>query len=366
MRQHISSSYHPEYLPSNSNVFMNKQAAQEAHEAIRIVDIGEQSISERDHQDLYNIIRKRTVASQMSNMQQKKGLAEFTCKKYILGANGSKVVFDGWSKIWNYIKLEDTELPELEIGEELKLIDIKCKQEFTKPPSRYSEQTFVKELEKLGIGRPSTYASIISTLLDRRYIEEEKKVLCATDMGIKVSDFLIEVGFCFINLGFTASLEKDLDEIANNNRDKLCVLRNFWETLKSDLENAKVIREQKSHTGIKCPKCKEGELLLKHSKFGSFFSCGNYKEKKCDFKADVGEDGKPKEKEKIEIRESEFKCKNCKEKLIIRINKKGGEYLSCRNWNKDEKCKGFYDTEAKKIEFKKKWTKKKKKYSTEK
>lgn len=361
IRQNIDGHYNPGYLPSKANVFSNKKAAQEAHEAIRVVDVGGRATADKDQSDLYNIIRKRTIASQVSNMRQKKGLAEFTCKKYIFGANGSKVTFDGWSKVWDYVKLEDYELPELEIGEELKLIDITCQQEFTKPPPRYSEQTFVKELEKLGIGRPSTYASIINTLLDRSYIEKNKKVLCATDMGIKVSDFLIEAGFCFINLDFTANLENDLDDIANSDKDKVCVLRNFWETLKGDLVNAKNIKEKKSHTGIDCPKC-GAELLLKHSKFGDFFSCENYKDKKCDYKADVGENGQPKVREKTEIRESEFECKNCGEKLIVRINKRGTEYLGCRNFQQ-KKCQGFFNADNGELivfKKKKKWKKKKK------
>lgn len=365
IRETIPSKYGDNYLPSSVNVFVNKKSAQEAHEAIRMIDILAENPTSGDDQKLYEIVWKRTMASQVSNMIQKKGHAEFKCEKYILSANGSKVIFDGWRKVWDYGDLEDTELPELKIGETLKMINIKSEQKFTQPPSRYTESSLVKELENLGIGRPSTYATIIKTLLARTYIEKSGKTLSATDMGISVSDFLIKVGFCFIDLQFTASLENKLDQIANQEVNKLEVLTEFWERLKSDLENAKEKKDDDSRSDFDCPECNkqgiEAKLIKKHSRFGAFYACSRRKEG-CEYKADVATDGTPKEKEKKTVELSDIKCKNCGEKMIIRTSKKGNQYLGCKNWASDTLCTGFFDLEGNlmKFENKKKYYKKKK------
>ena len=184
-------------------------------------------------------------------------------------------------------------------------------------------------------------------------------------MGIRVSDFLVDVDFCFADLDFSKILEDNLDRIANKEIEKIDILNHFWDRLKSDIEKAKEKREESARTDHKCKKC-EGFLELKHSKFGPFYSCSNRtsKEKKCDYKCDVGENGIPKEKEKkeVEINESTFDCENCGEKLIIKINKRGGEMLACRNFAKDKKCSGFFKADTgEKIVFKKKKYKKWKK-----
>jgi len=361
IRTKIASSYGNNYLSPKINVFSNKKSAQEAHEAIRVTDVCVEHLQsgDEDEKKLYKIIWKRTIASQMASMRQKKGVADFVCEDCILTANGSKVVFDGWRKVWNYGNVSDTELPELTVGELMKLIDLTCEQKFTQPPSRYTEASFIKELESRGIGRPSTYKTTITTLLDREYTEKKKKVIYATDMGIKVSDFLIDSNFCFIDLGFTAEMEENLDKIAHKEAEKLCILRNFWERLKSDLDNAKVKRNEMNKTDYPCPKCQkkgqEGFLVLKHSKYGPFYSCSNRKELECDYKADVNkENGCPVEKQVQEKKYSDIKCPNCGEKFLIRISKNNKEYLGCRNWASDQKCRGFFKMDGEKMVFKKK------------
>ncbi|KKL24918.1 hypothetical protein LCGC14_2410510 [marine sediment metagenome] len=178
-------------------------------------------------------------------------------------------------------------------------------------------------------------------------------------MGIKVSDFLIESNFCFINLDFTADLETKLDEIANQEEDKLNVLNHFWDRLKEDIEHAKKVKQEKSISKYKCPKC-QGKLLIKHSKYGSFLACQNYKDKKCDYKSNINkETGEPVEDEKYEVEYSDYLCPNCNNLLVIRKNRKGGEYLGCRNFAKDNSCRGFYDADTgEEIVFKKKKYKK--------
>lgn len=366
MRSLISNKYGDDYVSSKINVFSSSKNAQEAHEAIRITHSEVEDIGTGDDRRLYEVIWKRSMASQSSDMVQFVGSAEFSCGEYLFGANGSKITFDGWSKIWNYGNYNDTELPELEVGEELEYITSRTEQKFTSPPPRYSEATFIKELEKRGIGRPSTYKSIIDVLKNRSYVEVEKKMFHVTDMGIRVSDFLVDSNVCFSDLDFTANLEEDLDKIANCSKTKLMVLNDFWNRLQSDLKNVISRKNEKSKTDYPCPKC-DGFLELKHSKYGPFYSCSNRtdKEKKCDYKCDVGENGSPVEKEsKVAEKEySNFECPKCGKKLLVRISKKNPDYkyLGCENW-KD--CKGFYNIETgEPLEFKKKgfkkWKKKK-------
>ncbi len=367
IRCSIPAKYGNNYLSSNKNVFSNKSSAQEAHEAIRVTDMAVESTGAGDAHKLYEVIWRRTVASQMANMVQFTGSAEFKCDKYKFGANGSRVTFDGWKKVWTYGSHSDSVLPEFVVGEELKLIDVKTEQKFTQPPSRYTESSLTKELEKRGIGRPSTYASIPNTLFARGYIEKKKNTIHTTEMGIRVSDFLIDTDFCFVDLEFTQSMEHDLDRIANKETNKLDVLTCFWNRLKSDLTNAKNKREEDSKTNHKCPDC-GAFLQKKFSKWGPFLSCSNRTNKtiECQYKCQIDEDGQPYEKEKVELEKSDFNCPNCGKSLLKKKSKKNWEYLGCESWSKSEGCKGFFDKESgEKIVFKKKtykkWKKKKKK-----
>ena len=362
MRGMIPTKYGSDYLPNKANIFSNKSNAQEAHEAIRVTALDTMTVAGSDENKLYQIIWKRTVASQVANLVQFVGSAEFECDKYLFGATGSKVIFDGWRKVWNYGNLSDSVLPEFVVGEELKLIDARTEQKFTTPPPRYTESSLTKELEKRGIGRPSTYASIPATLIKRKYIETKKSTIYATEMGVRVSDFLVDADFCFVDLDFTKTLEDDLDRIAKAEIGKIDILGHFWNRLKSDIANAKKKKEEDSKTDYPCPEC-GGFLEKKFSKYGAFYSCENRtnKDKKCDYKCQIGEDGEPLEKPKIELEESDFNCPNCNSPLIKRKSKKGWEYLGCRNW-RDDNCKGFYDKETgEEIVFKskKKWKNKK-------
>jgi len=352
MRSTIGTKYGSKYVSAKTNVFANKKGAQEAHEAIRVTSLETEQLGVGDRKRLYEIIWKRTVASQAADMIQFVGSAEFKCSKYIFGASGSKITFDGWTKIWNYGNYGDSVLPEFEVGEELKLIKATTSQKFTTPPPRYSEASFIKELEKRGIGRPSTYKSIIEVLKERKYTEIQGKTFHVTDMGIRVSDFLVESSMGFVDLNFTAQLELDLDRIAKADTDKVTILNQFWNRLKSDLETAKKIREEKSMTDYDCPKCKKGKLLLKHSRYGPFYVCSE--KDKCDYKGNVGKDGEPVDQEKPKQERSEHTCPNCGKQLLKRTSKKGWEYLGCENW-RDDDCKGFYDKDSgEKIVFGKK------------
>ena len=357
MRSHISSNFGQQYLPSKPRFYSNKKNSQEAHEAIRPTDIAVKSAgSTASNKKLYDMIWKRAISSQMEDAVYWKSSAEFKAKKYVLSANGSECIFDGWRKAWGYSSTKDEHLPALKVGDEVKVIDIQHEECETKPPSRYSEASAIKKIEQLGIGRPSTYKSIFQTLETRKYIDIQKKSIHVSDLGLNVTKFLVESDFCFVDLGFTSDLEDKLDNIAQNKADKVETLAEFWKRLKSDIEKAKEVKKKINETEYDCPTCGKAKLVIKHSKFGDFLGCGNYPD--CKVIYNIGENGEPVEKVKKELKESEHCCPSCGEKLIIRLNKKGGEYLGCRHWKKDS-CKGFYNTDGEKTEFKKKSYKKK-------
>ena len=347
---YIKNSYAKEYLPSKKNFYKAKSKnAQEAHEAIRPTDIATTTWtgSGTDEAKIYKMVWKRTVASQMSPAVYERRSAEFKCEKYVLSANGSKEMFDGFRLVWDYSDISDKFLPDLKVGDKVVLIDAKTEKKQTKPPSRFSEASFIKELEKMGIGRPSTYATIPKTLKARNYISVGKgKSITTTDLGIRVSDFLIKADFCFIDLKFTSSMEDKLDGISNGKTAKLDVLDQFWTRLKKDIDKANGLKKQINLTDYDCPKCK-AKLSQKHSKFGKFYGCSAYP--KCKYTAKIGEDGKPVEKEKKEIVYSEHKCPKCKSKLIERKSKYG-KFYGCSTY---PKCKGMRDAEGDPIKSKK-------------
>tara|TARA_Y100000034_G_C6904635_1_gene419398 strand:+ start:1711 stop:3687 length:1977 start_codon:yes stop_codon:yes gene_type:complete len=354
IRSTIQTRYGASYLPDKVNFFGKQKSAQEAHEACRVVDISQETSSTGDDAKLYKMIWKRTVASQMAPMRIKRITAEFTCDKYILGANGSRVLFDGWRKVWDYGSVEEKELAEASVGETVKVIDIKTEKKMTQPPPRYSTTSTIKKLESEGIGRPSTYASILKTLEDRNYVEYNKKNIQVTALGIRVSDFLIASDFCFVDLHFTSDMEEKLDEIAIKKTTKLEVLTEFWNRLKVDLTKAKEEKDKASKTDIDCPQCKKGKLMSKYSNFGPFFVCERAKDEDdpCDFKANQGDDGKPeKKKEKVYGPDP---CPDCKEKMIQRESRYG-KFFGC---SKFPKCKGMRDLEGEVIVPKKKKGKK--------
>lgn len=362
VRSLVKSEYGDRYLPDKPNYFGASKNAQEAHEACRCTDLAlrEYVSGGTDEAKLYQMIWKRSVACQMAEMEKLSMSAEFKVDKYILKASGSKLVFDGWYKVWDYGSISDTILPELKIGEELDVLDVKTEQKFTEPPPRYNERSLIKKLEQEGIGRPSTYSSIPKTLEARKYIDNGKNIT-VTDLGLKVNDFMCKVGFCFVEVKFTAEMEQKLDDIAMGKADCTAVLTEFWDRLKKDISKSKEFKKDKNITEFDCPECakhkKESKLCLRDSRFGKFFSCELYPE--CKYKASYGEDGKPFEKEPKVVKTSAFPCPSCGEMMVVRTGKKSGkEFLGCPKW---PKCKGkICDLDGNPIEFKsKKWGKKK-------
>lgn len=367
IRTHVSKKYGKKYLPTNVITYKQKKKnVQAAHEAIRVIDISVVNPSNTtiDERKIYELIWKRTIASQMSPAQFLRSSAEFKCNKYLLSSNGNKELFDGFRKVWTYMASGEVKIPDMEINDILDVIDISTEKKETQPPKRYSEASFVKELEHNGVGRPSTYKSIVQTLQDRNYVEKIKKSLHATELGIKVSDYLIKSDVCFVDIGFTSSMEDDLDDITNQKANKVDVLSKFWCRLKQDLQKAQQVKNEQSKTNYECPLCKKKKvksfLLKKRSQYGEFYSCENYKKDGgCKYTAQIDEDGKtPKEKEKKNPpKKSGFKCHLCGADMVIR---KGpyGEFQGCSVY---PKCRGIRDINGNiKKPSGKKWKKKNK------
>jgi len=354
---YIKSKFDVKYHANNTYKTKSKNA-QQAHEAIRPTDIKKETFAgDPDQAKLYQLIWKRTVASQMTPAKFERRSARFAVDGYDheLGANGSKLLFDGFKKVWDFSKGEDTYLPDLAEGELVTVKDLDKTRKETKPPSRYSEASVVATLKATGIGRPSTYSAILETLKARDYITIENRSITTTELGLCVLKFCKQVNFCFIDLDFTANMEELLDEIEFERKDKLSTLKDFWARLESDLQNCKDVTKENSKTDLKCPKC-ESELSKKHSRFGPFYGCTGYP--KCKYTAQLGPNGELKEKEKKEkkvIVLSEHDCPKCKVAKMVKRAGKWGEFYGCSTY---PKCKGILDKDGNVPEPK--WKKKKK------
>ncbi len=286
-RNYIGSTYGNEYLPESVRVYKTKAAsAQEAHEAIRPTDVSRvgadltaAGMTSR-HQKLYDLIRARFLQCQMADARFDKASILVTAGKYLLKADGKRMIFDGYLKLGK--TADDVFLPTVTAGEALSLIKVDPTQKFTKPPARYSEAGLIKELEGRGIGRPSTYAAIISTIQDRGYVVKEEKSFHPTAIGEAVVDFLVTNFGNVFAYEFTAKMESDLDLIAEGKKQWVPTVREFWDPLSAQVkvveETGERVKVQVQSTGEKCPDCPEGEIVIRTGKFGKFLSCSTYPE----------------------------------------------------------------------------------------
>ncbi|MEG8230167.1 type I DNA topoisomerase [Candidatus Rickettsia tasmanensis] len=314
IRKLIDKSYGDKYLPTSPRIYKSKvKNAQEAHEAIRPTNITYTPDSlkeklEKDYYKLYELIWKRTIACQMENVIMDLVVANLASenKEYLAKANGSTIAFDGFYKVYRESVDDEAEeenkmLPPLKEQEPLKTKEVIPNQHFTEPPPRYSEASLVKKLEELGIGRPSTYASILSVLQDRKYVALEKKRFIPEELGRLVTVFLVGFFKKYVEYDFTAGLENELDEIAAGKLEWKAALNNFWSGFNHNIES---VNEQKITEIISyvqkaldyhlfgedkeskvCPSCNTGELSLKLGKFGAFLACSNYPE--CTFRKSI-------------------------------------------------------------------------------
>ena len=363
VRNFIEHSVGIKYLNSTVQKYSAKKGAQEGHECCRPTDISLQTVSGTpDQQKMYEMIWRRAIASQMVNGIDKRTKVITDISDYDFISRGNTCVFDGFRKIWVYSKHEDNILPDLKKGDKPALISLDKEQKWTSPPSRYSDASLQKKCDSVQITRPATFASFLKILENRGYIKRVKKSFEATDLGIRVVDFLIASHMCFVDLEFTANMEQNLDDIATGTKKKLDVMTDFWKTLKDNIEYAKTVKTTLSETNFICPKC-NGKVLRKYSKYGPFMSCANYKKKGgCDYVANVGENGELVEKVVKEKEYADFNCNKCGSKMVKRTSK-FGSFFGCEGFNKGCKVTADLDGNFKvpKTGGKKKFWQKKKK-----
>ncbi len=304
IRAYINKNYGEKFVPKTPNVYVTKSKnAQEAHEAIRPTHFdGDKPKLTGDEAKLYELIWKRTIACQMTNAEFDSVSADIETenKQAVFHAVGTTRTFDGFMRV--YIEDKDdsdeaneTKLPVLSVGDEIKITELKPEQHFTQPPARYTEASLVKKLEELGIGRPSTYATIMSTIVDRKYVEQDKqRRFHPTAGGWVISAYLSKYFNDLVDVNFTAKTEDTLDDVSNGNRDKLDALRAFWGPTSEMINGARDVKTTEIINAIneimrphlfqnsddKCPKC-GGKLGIKLSKYGAFIGCENYP--KCNY-----------------------------------------------------------------------------------
>lgn len=281
VRSHIVENYGDKYLPEQPNAYGSKKNAQEAHEAIRPTDVSAAPGSidgEPDAKRLYDLIWRRFVACQMTQAEYLSTTIEVTADDFTSRVKGRIQTFEGFTKVMQ-TKSDEPELPNIQQGETLVLNDLTPTQNFTKPPARFSEAALVKELEKRGIGRPSTYAAIISTIQDRGYARVENRRFYAEKMGDIVTDRLVESFSDLLDFSFTAEMENELDLIAKGNKNWQAVLDEFYSEFKSALEAAGsddgMRANEPTLTDIDCPTCAR-KMMIRTGSTGVFLGCSGY------------------------------------------------------------------------------------------
>lgn len=285
-KQYILSHFGKEYYPAKPNVFGTKKSSQDAHEAIRPTSLElppkmVEPFLSRDELKLYTLIWNRFMASQMAPQQSETVTAQLQAGEYKLRASGSKVVFKGFTEVYEEAKKEGDEpklIPIMSEGDTAINTDIMPQQHFTQPPARYSEASLIKTLEERGIGRPSTYAPIIDTIMTRNYVEKQDKQFIPTELGFVVVDFLIVHFEKFINVDFTVHLEKDLDDIAGGEETYQDVLSEFYTVFAKELDEANEVDKVKiadEESDVICDVC-GSPMVYKFGRFGRFLACSNF------------------------------------------------------------------------------------------
>jgi DNA topoisomerase I len=347
-RDYIASTYGKEFVPIKPRIYVTKsKSAQEAHEAIRPTnmklradEIRDISGVTRDHIRLYDLIWKRMLACQMADAVMDQTIIdvdakkEGTADKYLARARGSIVKFEGWLKVYGVKKesdeseeakeAEDEEqvLPEVTEQERLNLLQVLPAQHFTEPPARYNDASLIKKLEELGIGRPSTYAPILSTIQERFYIERENRRLVPTALGFAVVDFLVKNFDNIVDYSFTAQMENNLDEIADGQRKWKPTIAEFYGPFEKKLEqtgeSAEKVQIVTETVDKLCPQCSKN-LQIKFGRFGKFLACTGFPG--CNYT------------ENFEIKVDAL-CPNDGGEIVMRKTKKGRPFYGCKNWPK--------------------------------
>ena len=328
---HIKECFGEEYLPEKPRVFKTKNNAQDAHEAIRpsTIELTPQKVKSSlssDQYKLYRLIWERFIASQMANAQLNTVAASIKAGNCTFKANGYTVKFDGFTKLYTESSEGDEEnsgaLPKLTEGETLKIEEIAGNQHFTQPPPRYNEASLIKALEENGIGRPSTYAPTISTILDRHYVEFEQKQLKPTPLGDTITLLLEDHFKHIVDVKFTAKMESDLDKIEEGKEEWVDILKEFYSDFSKTLTKAekdldgKRVKVPDEPTDLVCEECGK-PMVIKIGPYGKFLGCSGFPE--C------------KNTKKI-VNETGGFCPKCGGKMLAKKSKKGKPFFGCENY----------------------------------
>ena len=325
-KEYIVNAYGEQYYPKTARVFKTRQGAQDAHEAIRPTDINltpdaiKASLS-HDQYRLYKSIWERFTASQMASVVQHVRSIEIEAAGYLFRASDTKRVFDGYSRLYRYSdeQEESSAFPDVKEGDKLDFKELKSEQKFTLPPSRYTEASLIKTLEENGIGRPSTFAPIVGTIIERDYVEREGKALKPTNLGVVTTDLMIENFSNIVDSAFTAEMEKQLDNVEEGKKTLVEVMQNFYGDFAAALEKAESNTERrKVETPVEesdeiCELCGR-KMVYKVSRFGRFLACPGYPECK---------------NTKPVYTKAAGTCPICGGNLVVRKTQKGKTYYSC-------------------------------------
>lgn len=333
-RTYITDTYGKDYLPEKPNIHAsNKLGTQGAHEAVRptMVEYTPESIKDfltKDQYKLYELIWKRFVASQMQPALYAVTDVEITSGLYTFKARGRVLLFDGHTLISGHeIEKDEQILPPLEKDQKLELITLSPTQHFTQPPPRFTEASLVKTLEKMGIGRPSTYATIISTIQDRGYVKQEKRAFYATELGILVTEKLIDHFAKIMDVKFTSHMEGELDKIEDEKIDWLTVLKEFYDPFKMDLEKAmgemKSVKGTPEESNQVCTLCGQ-PMVIRWGRHGKFLGCSAFP--KCKNTLPLDEKGEPAQPET-----TEQKCEKCGNAMVVKTGRHG-KFLACSGY----------------------------------
>jgi DNA topoisomerase-1 len=347
IRAYVGRRFGGDFLPSSPRVYKSRKGAQEAHEAIRPTSVGRDPESadlrglNSDQRRLYTLIWQRAVACQMADAVLDSVSVDIDARAaanevYQLRATASAVRFPGFRALYEEARDEgttmgdddaqqlDTPLPDLSAGDALDLRDLTSEQHFTEPPPRYTEATLVKALEENGIGRPSTYAPILSTIQDRGYVERDGRALKPTELGFVVNDFMVEQFPNVVDLRFTADLEEDLDEIASGSRPWQPTVRELYNPLNEALVSAEQAPVVVQETGEVCPEC-ERPLIRRFGRYGPFFACSGFPE--CRYTRPDSD---------VEPEATDEKCDVCRSPMVVKRGRFGA-FLACTRY---PECKG--------------------------
>jgi DNA topoisomerase-1 len=345
-RDYITGRYGAPYLPESPQVYRSKKDAQDAHEAIRptAMDWEPERVApylDKDELALYTLIWNRFVASQMESAVYDATAVDVEAGRCRFRANGQIMKFDGFIRVYTEGRDDDTrdpeeegegQLPELVEGQTVSLRELLPEQHFTQPPPCFTQATLIKELEEQGIGRPSTYASIMGTILNKEYVvEDEQRRLKPTELGFLVTDLLVDSFPDVLNVEFTAGMEEELDLIEEGKESWVRAMRRFWEPFAKDLEKAEVemrdVKREERPTGLKCEKCGQ-DMVIKWGRRGEFLACKGYPECKNTKNFTRDDDGTIKP---VEAETTDEKCDKCGRPMQVRFGRYG-KFLGCSGY----------------------------------